>query len=115
MTNTTIQPELGLYDVPAVAQDVQWLERVLREVKGWRSARELADLAGQGDSEEGRRWVRSLASASDWVLSGQKGYKHLDHATAEEIKRFVEWMQRQGRKMIERAERMRRNAHRLVG
>ncbi|HYG36371.1 MAG TPA: hypothetical protein VEC99_16375, partial [Clostridia bacterium] len=71
--------------------------------------------AGREDSDDSRRWVRALAQASDWVISGQKGYKHLSHATAEEVNHFIHWMESQGKKMIGRAERMRRNAHGVLG
>jgi hypothetical protein len=107
--------QLELFEVAAADPNVIWLERYLLEASGWLTAGQLSAIAGKADSEDGRRWVRSLAQASEWVISGQKGYKHVKHATAEDLNHFMGWMESQGKKMIGRAERMRRNAHALVG
>lgn len=93
--------------------NVTWLERWLEAKGGWVTARQLCVTAGR--EENGDRWVRALAGASEWVISGQRGYKHVKHATAEEMSHFVNWMESQGKKMIERAERLRRNAHAVMG
>ncbi len=107
--------QMELYRVAAEDPNVGWLEKYLEATAEWLSAGQLAVIAGRGDGEQGRRWVRALAEGSEWVISGQKGYKHLEHATAEEIGHFVNWMESQARRMIARAERIRRNGHRVVG
>lgn len=111
----TKQTEMPLFQVGAEDQNVRWMESYLKEVREWMTAAALAVLVGKPDSDDSRRWVRSLAQASDWVISGQKGYKHLEHSTPEEISHFINWMESQGKKMIGRAERMRRNAHAVFG
>lgn len=107
------EPQLSLFAAPpADDPDVVWLERTLDVVGDWMRAKELA-TASEDRLDE--RDVRSLAEASSAVISGQKGYKHLDRATAEEIAHFIAWMESQGRKMIGRAERIRRHAHGRIG
>lgn len=109
------QRDLGLFETTETDTNVKWLEKYLRESGGWMTAAVLAAAAGRPITDEGRRWVRMLAEASSWVISGQKGYKHLQNATAEEVSHFVNWMESQGKKMIARAERARRNAHAVMG
>ena len=96
-------------------EQMRWLEAYLKEAQRWMTAAELLLLVGRETNDDGKRWLRGLANASAWVLSGQKGYKHLSHATAEEVARFCDWMESQARRMTSRAERMRRNAHAVFG
>lgn len=107
------QPQLALPLASApVNTDVEWLEHLLQGTPGWRTAAELvrASLERLDD-----RAVRSLASASEWIISGQKGYKHLEHATPEEIDHATHWLESQAKKMSDRAGKIRRNAHRRIG
>ena len=104
------QQELALYKQEPEAASVAWLENYLKEHAIWITAAELGRLVEKED-----RWFRAVAEASSWIISGQKGYKHLSHATAAEIEHFVNWMERQGKKMIGRAERVKRNAHAIFG
>ena len=109
------QADLPLFQVAPEDPNVAWLEGYLKEARDWMRAAQLVVLINKPDNDDSRRWLRALAQASDWVISGQKGYKHLEHATAEEVNHFINWMESQGKKMISRAERMRRNAHAIVG
>lgn len=109
------QQELPIFQVDPADPNIAWFENYLKEHRDWMTAREILTIAGKADGDESRRWVRALAQESAWVISGQKGYKHLQGATAEEVNRFVNWMESQGKKMIGRAERMRRNAHGIFG
>jgi len=115
MTEKPRDSQLGLFQMSSEDLNVQWLEGYLRECQRWMTAQDLVVLVGKVNSDDSRRWIRTLAQASEWVISGQKGYKHLEHATAEEVNHFVNWMESQGKKMIGRAERMRRNAHAALG
>ena len=108
------QNDLPLFQAPPSDASVLWLERYLKEVADWVPAARLAELQNR-PGDEGKRWIRAVAEASEWVISGQKGYKHLEHTTAEEVNHFVNWMERQGKKMIARAERVKRNAHSVFG
>jgi hypothetical protein len=112
---TNAQREFEMFDQRRDEEEVRWLESYLQECGGWRTAMELLILVGREKTSDGARWVRALAEASDRVISGQKGYKHLDHCTADEVSHFVNWMESQGKKMIGRAERVRRNAHAVFG
>lgn len=92
-----------------------WLEDYLRQRPGWHTAQDIQRSLGGLPTEDGKRKTRELAAASQWIISGQKGYKHLSHATPEEIAHFTNWMLSQARQMTDRAETVRRNAHRIVG
>jgi len=104
--------QLDLFAAAPADPNVGWLERTLLESREWCRAAALAKASG-GRLDD--RDVRALAAASPAVISGQCGYKHLACATAEEISRFVAWMESQGKLMIARAERVRRQAHGRIG
>src|SRR5689334_21696813 len=107
--------QLPLLPDPADGRNVRWLEDLLRGRPGWLTAAQLLQLLGDPDTDALKRELRLLANASEWIISGQKGYKHLEHATAEEISHFCNWMESQAKQMTQRAETLRRNAHRIFG
>ena len=96
-------------------ENVTWLETLLRERKGWMTAAQILQLIDREETDTQKRQLRHIAQASEWIISGQKGYKHIEHATAEEISHFVNWMESQATEMTRRAEAVRRNAHRIFG
>lgn len=104
------QPELFTPRPPA--GEMNWLEKLLFERKGWMTARAI-QLATQGSAID--RDIRQVASDSCKIISGQKGYKHLAHATAEEVNHAANWLESQAKKMSERACALRREAHKLFG
>ena len=73
-------------------------------------------LAGRPVTESNRRMLRAIAEASaGWILSGQRGYKHMVHASAEEVDHAAAWLERQAQKMSRRACALRRRAHQVFG
>jgi len=115
---STLNSQPSLFDPPrhAANADVAWFQNFLRENKGWHTATEiLTTLGRQGNDEVGKRWLRRLAADSTWILSGQSGYKALEHATAEEIDHAANWLEHQAKEMSDRAGGIRRNAHKIFG
>ena len=108
-------PQLGLFEVRPGDANVVWLENLLRQHGRWLKAAELLQWLGREDTEDGKRLIRSLAGASTWIISGQKGYKHLEHATPEESAHAVNWLISQGKEMIRRGIALKKNAHRRIG
>ena len=110
-----IPEQPGLFDarplVTAEARRTDWLERVLRTNGGWMTAKEIAALMTHDNFQD--REIRQIASESSNVISGQKGYKHIAHSSAEEIDHAANWLESQAKKMSERACAIRRNAHRV--
>ena len=104
------QPEL--FKPPRENADVAWFENLLHGANCWLSAKDIALSTG---GKVGERDARALASASGKILSGQKGYKHIAHATAEEVNHAAAWLESQARTMSERAGRLRREAHKIFG
>lgn len=95
-----------------VEAQASWLEKLLLQAKCWMTARDiqLTNMGGVIDRE-----IRQIASESANIISGQKGYKHIAHATAEEVNHAANWLESQAKKMSERACAIRRNAHRTLG
>jgi hypothetical protein len=112
-----IGPQPDLFKQPRHAEDsdVQWLENLLDWQKGWMTSSEILRAVFKDATENKQRWLRELASESVWIISGQRGYKHLKHATAEEIEHAANWLESQAKKMSDRAGGIRRNAHRIFG
>ena len=106
------QETLNLFLGTHAAENLQWLERVLDEAGHWLCARELANLTA---GRIGDREIRALASSSESIISGQRGYRHIRHATAEEINHAASWLESQAKAMLDRSLRIRRRAHKLVG
>lgn len=104
--------ELGFkLNEPAVdEQDVAVLVGVLRCGK-WFTARELVATLAISDRE-----LRAIAEASAGrVISGQLGYALLENCTPDEIDHAAGWLESQGKKMLQRAARIRARFHRYGG
>ncbi len=110
-------PQKDLFEQPRHAEnaDVRWLENLLAGTADWFTSRVVLISLGRTPTDDNRRWVRELASTSEWIISGQKGYKHIKHATAEEIEHAANWLESQAKKMSDRAGGIRRNAHKIFG
>jgi hypothetical protein len=96
----------------AADADLAWLEELLKGAGCWMSAKDimLTVVGRLGDRD-----VRALASRSAWIISGQKGYKHITHASPEEIHHCAAWLESQAKQMGERAGRIRSAAHKIFG
>lgn len=97
---------------PQLDADASWLERLLFEGKCWMSARDIIHTTKGGVID---REIRQVASDSKKIISGQKGYKHVAHATAEEVNHSANWLISQGKKMIRRGIAQRNEAHKIFG
>lgn len=105
-------------DVPEIPpqpseDEVTALENLLREHGGWMNAGEVLRHCFSLASESNKRELRATAAASKWIISGQQGYKHLQQATPDEVKRFVAQMESQGRKMSDRARAIEQNYRKI--
>lgn len=105
-------PQLNLFERAPDDANVQWLEKLLKDSACWMTASDISLSTG---GRVGDRDLRALASASEWIISGQRGYKHIEHATPEENAHASNWLISQGKIMIKRGCRIRRNAHRRIG
>ena len=115
MTDAT-QPDLFSPKPPMDAdRDVAWLEKFLLGGQIWFTASDILLAVQRPANDAGKRWLRNLASNSGYVVAGQKGYRHLQHASAEEIHHACAWMESQAKLMGERAGRLRGNAYKLFG
>jgi len=89
-------------------------ERLLEQSRGWMLARQILRQCGLPPDESHRRWLRGLAEQSQRVLSGQRGYCDIAHASLEELHHAAAWLESQSRKMAQRAIHLRQAAHRKI-
>jgi len=108
------QLELSAAPVPDIEQrDIVWLQNLLKATPDWVTADDIL-LTINRAGETHKRWLRRLAQGSEWLISGQKGYKHIDHATLDEVNHFAAAMRSQAKLMDERAAKLLTNAHKKL-
>lgn len=89
-----------------------WIEGWLYAHPGWYTSPVLCAASGGRLTD---RWLRQLISQSDVIISSGKGFKHIDHATADEIRHFLNDLLSRARALAQRHARIRRRAHRIIG
>lgn len=104
----------NLFEFRPEDTNVLWFERFLRERKGWHTAAAILRSIDRAESEDQKRWLRALASASPHILSGQRGYAHLTHVTLGEADHAAAALISQAKKMIHRGLAIRRRAHAIL-
>jgi len=108
----TSQLEMPLAKPRVGMVDVKTLTDYLRGCNDWQHASELISLFYLPDDESGRRFIRRVADiAAPEIISGQKGYRHIYHATDDEINHCANALESQARKMHERAIAIRKRKH----
>lgn len=113
---STVQTDLPLFLVKPDHPNVRLLVRTLTDAPDWLFAADIIEKWGLPDSEHNRRMIRALAeAASPEALSGQRGYRWIGHATAEEVNHAAGWLEAQAKKMSDRACAIRRRAHQIFG
>lgn len=111
----SVEPQPDLFSQqPRHAEnaDLEWIEKLLHGAQCWMTAKDIMlTVAGRVHDRD----IRELASSSKKIISGQRGYKHVAHATAAEIDHSANWLISQGKKMIRRGIGQRRYAHEIFG
>lgn len=113
---TTAQPELALADpnplTDADQDHLATLIGLLAARKDWTPAYDLLIWLDVQPTESRRRWLRNLAANSDGlIISGQHGYRHISHATPDEVAHAANWLEHQATTMGQRARAIRRCFH----
>jgi len=109
------QKDLPLFLIDKANTNVARLVELLDTARDWLHAATILERWAVIDTEHNRRFVRALAAAAEpEIISGQLGYKHIAHATPEEIHHAAAWLEGQGKKMADRACALRRRAHQLI-
>lgn len=104
-------PNLG---PPTTTPDeVESLEKLLRDGAGWMSASAILISRYITPTEGAKRLLRATASECLWIISGQHGYKHLQYATPEEVKHSAAQIRSQTRKMYNRATAVEENYRKI--
>jgi hypothetical protein len=110
----TIQPDLFAQPGHSAEADVAWFEKLLQGGQVWMTAEDILLSLQRPADEKNKRKLRELANKSHWIISGQKGYRHVEHCTIEEINRCANTLESQAFEMSQRAGRLRRAAHRKI-
>lgn len=114
--DTAAQSDLPLFLVKPGHGGVEKLIEALKTHGDWWHAAQILEEWQMPNTDHNRRYLRALAeAASPELLSGQRGYKWIGHATAEEVNHAAGWLEAQARKMAERACSYRRRAHQIFG
>jgi hypothetical protein len=96
-------------------QDVDLLVNLLDHHGGWLSAADCCKLFQRTPNENSKREIRKMVEKSNgWIISGQKGYCHLCHASAEEANHAENWIEHQAKLMGDKVRAIRRNRHQLA-
>ena len=110
---TARAPQLELFRPPPDNPNVEWLVELLLDHAGWLKANSIVAISGNRVTDRDvRAWAEAAAPK---IISGQFGYKHTDHATAEEIKAFINTMRSQATRMLKRSNCVRKYAHARIG
>jgi len=88
---------------------VKWLEDFLKARPLWVLACDILTKAKKPITEDGKRWLRAVASESEWMISGNRGYKHVIHSNQDELDVFYARLGSQIAAMKNRIEAVRRN------
>ena len=110
-------PILNQLELPLCKLTPKATPDLLRELKyylagrGWVNARQISQDKGWSD-----RLIRKLAEMSEGqILGAQAGYRLTVEADVEDIDHAANQLISQGKKMIQRALRIRRLAHSKIG
>jgi len=104
-TTFTFRPAPPAPALAEVSRLVSWLQ----DNPGFHTAAILSRMLNLSD-----RKLRQLAQASDGIIisgPGSPGYCHLDHCPTESLRHISRTLFSQGKAMIRRSFRMRRQAH----
>lgn len=117
MPKNFVQSTLDLAAPPAgPAQDEVATFALLLRGLDWQTAAQIRDahpdLCGTVSEANYRRQLRSWAEASrGYIISGNRGYRHILDATPEEITHAADRLRSQGASMIDRSIAIKRIAH----
>lgn len=109
------QLDLPIFQAQQDADQVRLLEDILRSNSDWMTSAAILVRMGLKVDENTRRDLRRLASKTANIISGTRGYRHMDHATTDEITHAVATLESQAKEMLSRATRIRHQAHSRLG
>lgn len=99
----------------ASAKEVAWFEKLLLGAKCWMTASDILLSVGREVDDSGKRWLKSLCAETVQVIGGQKGYRHVDHASDEEVSHAASRLESAAKVMSERACAIRSYRHQRIG
>jgi hypothetical protein len=112
---TATQPELPIAEAAAMADpSIDLVVSLLHAEPGWLTAAQILTQLGEPVHEAAKRKLRDLANHSAGnLISGQKGYRHIRHASPDEIAHAAHWLRHQAKAMDDRATDILKRYHSL--
>ena len=102
--------------IPAdIGQDQIDLELIEAKLDWWPGAWAKETELSESTGLEGRRIRELISEHSRDVISGQKGFCHIKRARNEDAVHCVNSLRSRAKKMSERADRLQKRLHELVG
>ena len=95
-------------------EEIAGLENFLLANPGWWSSSRLLAARGIVPDQNNRKELTHIAEWCDRIISGQEGYCHINHASADEIKHFLNGLDSRSRKLAERRLRVSKAAHQKI-
>lgn len=115
MINEPSQLELGGATAEAAPSEDLRLLIALLEVGGWVKSDDLIRMARSWDRDWTRTVINNLAASSVEIISSALGYKLVKHATADEVRHFLNSMESRAKAEMERAAAVRKRARQILG
>jgi hypothetical protein len=109
LERVSAQLQLKMFQAASSDENVRELERLLLEYRGWMSAALIGSKTGWNSDK-----VNALARASVDLISGQHGYKHIRHATAEEQNHFHNGLRSRARELLRRLIRSQKRSREIL-
>jgi len=103
------QLQLKIFQAASSDVNVVELERILMEYRDWMSSGLIGSQTGWNSDK-----VNALARASTDIISGQLGYKHIRHATAEEQNHFHNGLRSRARELLRRLIRSQKRSREIL-
>ncbi len=95
-------------------KEVEWFENLLKGASCWMTASDILLTVGRPVDDSGKRWLKALCAETVWVIGGQKGYRHVQHSTPDEINHAASRLESAAKVMADRAGAIRCNAHKII-
>jgi hypothetical protein len=107
-----MQTELLILPESGRAHWRAWVEAWLHARPGWHTSQVICAASGGCLTD---RTLRDVISSSDLIISSARGFQHIEHATPEEIRHFLNDLLSRARAMARRYAAVRRRAHAIIG
>lgn len=105
----SVQIQLKMFQAAPDDPNVRELEQMLFEYQSWMSSSLIGSKTGWNSDK-----VNNLARVSADIISGQLGYKHIRHSTADEQSHFHNGLRSRARELLKRLFRSQKRSREIL-